>query len=180
MERIILIAPSKAYSNDIMKYRKEFILVGDSLDGCGNLRACKDSDEWFNTIELLKNEATCPKGKVTSDTYLAVEEKSERLVGIMDFRHSIEHPILSEYGGHIGYSVRPCERNKGFGTQMLSELLPKCKEHGLSKVLITCLASNIASQEIIRKNQGVFERVTMDNSTGAQIYRYWISLTHLS
>ena len=37
-----------------------------------------------------------------------------KIVGMIDLRHHINHPILSVWGGHIGYSVRPTERRKGY------------------------------------------------------------------
>ena len=52
---------------------------------------------------------------VPSVVYLAVREKDDRLVGIMDFRRRL-NPYLLNYGGNIGYSVRPSERGKGYAS----------------------------------------------------------------
>ena len=53
--------------------------------------------------------------------------QSLRVVGMIDIRHHINHPVLSTIGGHIGYSIRPSERGKGIGTEMLKKALVKCK-----------------------------------------------------
>ena len=73
---------------------------------------------------------------VPSVVYLAAREKDDRLVGIMDFRRRL-NPYLLNYGGNIGYSVRPSERGKGYAAQMLRLVLPKCRAAGESRVLIT-------------------------------------------
>jgi predicted acetyltransferase len=174
MSRIILVKPSIEYAEDIMEYREEFLLSEDSMAGCGSLRDQKTAEGWLKEIDLLENEETCPAGKVCSNTYLAVRSDDNRVVGIIDFRHHIDHPILGLWGGHIGYSVRPSERRKGYAKEMLGLVLQKCKEHGLVRVLVTCDANNVASKKTILINGGVYERdVQVDGET---IERYWIEL----
>lgn len=171
---IKLIKPTLEYSEEIMKYRQEFLHCGDSMGGCGNLRVCSTAKEWIDTINLLENEKSCPPDKVTSNTYIAVRISDNKIVGVIDFRHHINHPILSFWGGHIGYSVRPSERRKGYATEMLRQNLMKCKASGLSKVLITCNCDNLGSKKTILANKGVFEKdVVVD---GEIIERYWIQL----
>lgn len=171
---IKLIKPTLEYADDIMKYRQEFLESGDSMDGCGNLRECSTAKEWIDTIDLLESEETCPVNKVTSNSYIAVRLIDNKIVGIIDFRHHINHPILSIWGGHIGYSVRPCERKKGYATEMLRQNLINCKAYGLDKVLITCYYDNIGSEKTIISNGGVFEKTV--EIEGNIIKRYWIQL----
>ena len=56
---------------------------------------------------------------VPSHMYLAVRKNDRRLVGIIDLRNHINHPILGTWGGHCGYSVRPSERRKGYAKRFL-------------------------------------------------------------
>ena len=174
MSQIILIKPTLKYANDIMGYRQEFLDSGDSMAGCGNLRDCSSAEEWIHGINMIENEETCPKDKVCSNTFVAIRLNDDKIVGVIDFRHHINHPILSVWGGHIGYSVRPSERRKGYATEMLRQNLMKCKQYGLNKVLVTCDFDNIASKEIITANGGIFEREIMVD--GDKIERYWIQL----
>lgn len=58
---------------------------------------------------------------------------------------------------------------------MLALALKKCATIGLSKVLITCLKSNIGSVKTITKNQGILESEDIDNN-GEVFQRYWINL----
>lgn len=171
---IRIIKPTLEYADDIMAYRKEFIESDDSMDGCGKLRSCETAEEWLKEIERYGNASTCPTDKVPSYTYIALRLSDNRIVGICDLRHHINHPVLSLWGGHIGYSVRPNERRKGYGKEMLRLVLKEARALGLERVMITCYSDNIASEKTIIANGGVFEKdVIVDNEV---IKRYWIEL----
>uniref|UniRef100_UPI0025D9A84D GNAT family N-acetyltransferase n=1 Tax=uncultured Traorella sp. TaxID=1929048 RepID=UPI0025D9A84D len=79
-------------------------------------------------------------------------------------------------GGHIGYSVRPGERRKGYATLMLSKMIGVCREKNMEKILVTCLKSNQASRKTILKNGGVYEDERFEKEENDYIERYWITL----
>ena len=56
--------------------------------------------------------------------------------------------------GHIGYSVVPWKRQRGYATRALQLLLPQAKSEGLAYVELTSDADNIASQRVIESNGG--------------------------
>ncbi len=174
LTQIKLIKPTLKYAKDIMEYRQEFLDCGDSMAGCGDLRECSSVEEWIYGINMVENEETCPKDKVCSNTYIAIRLNDNKIIGIIDFRHHINHSILSVWGGHIGFSVRPSERRKGYAREMLRQNLINCKQNGLDKVLVTCDFDNIASKKTIIANGGIFEKEIMVD--GDRIERYWILL----
>lgn len=176
MSILRLIKPTIEYADDIMQFRQELIDAGDSdfFAGCGSLRDCSTAEEWLQMLNNQENIETCPKGSVPSNTYLAVRSSDNRIVGIIDLRHHINHPILSVWGGHMGYSVRPSEREKGYATEILRLNLQNCRDRGMEKVLITCDCHNTASEKTILANGGIFEKeVCVD---GEKIKRFWITL----
>ncbi len=176
LNRIKLVVPNVGYSGQIMAFKNEVLQKDgvNSFDGCGDLKNCTSAEKWIKILDSRKHADTAPTGSVPSDTYLAVRVWDHKLVGIIDLRHHIEHPVLSTWGGHIGYTVRPSERSKGYAKEMLKLNLHNCTAKGIDKVLITCCSSNLASERVIIDNGGVFENEILVD--GERIKRYWIDL----
>ncbi|WP_030783343.1 GNAT family N-acetyltransferase [Streptomyces sp. NRRL S-920] len=89
-------------------------------------------------------------------------------LGRVTVRHSIATRFLREYGGHIGYDVRPTARRRGHATEMLRACLPYAAGLGLESVLVTCDTDNTGSRKVIEASGGVFE-----DERGGKL-RYWI------
>ena len=56
--------------------------------------------------------------------------------------------------GHIGYSVVPWKRGRGYATQALRLMLAEARAVGLDYVEITAKPDNTASQRVILANGG--------------------------
>ncbi len=70
--------------------------------------------------------------------------------------------------GHIGYSVVPWKRCRGYATLALRQLLPIVRNEGLPYVEITTDLSNAASRRVIEANGGVLvERFVKPAAHGA-------------
>jgi predicted acetyltransferase len=80
--------------------------------------------------------------------------------------------------GHIGYSVVPWKRGRGYAKRALQLLLPHAKAEGLAYVELTTDADNVASRRVIEANGGtVVERfVKPAEYGGAESLRFRIDL----
>ena len=170
-----LIEPTPEYCQQIRAYRKEFLDCGDSMDGTDGLRRTENPEEWVERSRLCKDPELVPEGLVPATQYLFVREADQKIVGMLQIRHFL-NDYLAEYGGHIGYSVAPSERRKGYATQMPQSALPKCRELGLDKVLITCADHNVGSRKIILANGGVYESTVHEPEEQVCLEKYWICI----
>lgn len=175
MEEYILVKPEAEYAGELYSYRREFLDAGDSMDGTGNLRQTEDMTYYIRHCENCENPETLPDGLVTATQYLFVRKSDLRLLGMIQIRHYF-NDYLEKYGGHIGYSVRPAERRKGYAKKMLSMALPLCKDLGIDKVLITCLEDNIASEKTILANGGVYESTIHEPNENVNLKRFRIDI----
>lgn len=180
MEQIELIEVNSKYADDIWKFRQEILECDaeneDQFAGCMSLDSSKSAEEWIKVCELRKREDTCNEvgTSVPSHMYIAVRKCDDRIVGVIDLRHHINHPILGTWGGHCGYSVRPSERGKGYAKEMLRLNIQNAKSMGIDKLLVTCDVNNIASEKTILANNGVCENtIEVD---GSLMKRYWITV----
>ena len=175
---IRLIEPTIEYAGQIEDFRREVLEkdvdCGDIFAGCYGMSKTPKGEDWIKICELLRDPATSMEAgaQVGEITYLAIRESDNRLCGIIGLRFHIDHPILSVWGGHVGYTVRPSERRKGYATCMIRQVKDKARELGILKILITCDDTNAGSEKAILSNGGVYEySVDVD---GGIVKRYWI------
>jgi predicted acetyltransferase len=83
---------------------------------------------------------------------------------------------LEEFGGHIGYEVRPSARRKGIATEMLRLVLQTPKAREIRRVLLTCAPDNEASNRTIRKNGGILNDTRFVEKIRRQTNYYWIEV----
>ncbi|WP_374079805.1 GNAT family N-acetyltransferase [Bdellovibrio bacteriovorus] len=97
------------------------------------------------------------------------------IVGRLSIRHEL-NDFLKERGGHVGYSVSPRHRQKGYATEIFKQGLQYCKTLGLSKILVTCSDNNVPSWKIIEKFGGSLENRIFDTEKNEFVRRYWVEI----
>lgn len=170
-----LVRPDGSMLDEIMSYKEEFERANDSMDGTGALRRCRTAQEWLENARRMENPETVPDGKVSATQYVLLRESDRRIVGMIQLRHDL-NPYLRQFSGHVGYSVRPSERRRGYAGTMLTALLSVCRQRGMERVLITCFDANEASRRVILKHGGVYEGASREPTLEKNIERYWITL----
>jgi len=176
MEILKLVIPTIEYKDQVMSYREEFFNNNEHhLSGCAELENVQTYEEWIDFENRLSKKYGALY--VPSSVFLAVRDDN-KVVGIIDIRQKLSK-LLLKYGGHIGYSVLPSERLKGYAKQMLKLALEECIKLGIDNVLITCNKNNTGSYKTIIGNGGVLENevinsISLDKHLITQ--RYWINL----
>ena len=150
MEQFYLEKPSLDRKNDALDYIKEILDNNKSdTDGTNKLKHYLNNyEEWINKIE--KDELIIPSEEdVPSKTYFFVRKNDNRIIGMTHIR-LVLNKKLEDIGGHIGYSIRPSERKKGYSKIQLYLTLLECQKNHLDVVMLDCLSENIGSKKTIQ------------------------------
>ena len=165
--------PTDADIDEIEAFKAEFAADGSTMDGTGQLSRISAA-EWLAAIRAAEDRSK--PDSVPCLLYGLFDEEGRRLVGLIQLRLRLTG-YLQDFGGHIGYCVRPTERRKGYAKAMLRCALDVCRTEGLSRVLITCLETNVGSAKTIEACDGVYEKTVYDDRNyKANMKRYWIEL----
>ncbi|MEG1524954.1 MAG: GNAT family N-acetyltransferase [Clostridia bacterium] len=97
-------------------------------------------------------------------------------VGHIDLR--VGYVRGTYYGGNIGYEVVEAFRGHRYAAKAVKLLLPLCKHHGMSSVIVSCAADNVTSRTTIEACGGtLLERVLVPSYT--TLYREGTRGEHL-
>lgn len=95
-------------------------------------------------------------GERVPETHLWRVE-GDAFLGSVGIRHRL-NAVLEQWGGHIGYAVRPSAQGRGLATGMLAEALDWARQHlPLEQVMLTVNTKNPASIAVIEKNGGILQ-----------------------
>lgn len=110
-----------------------------------------------------------PAGYVASSTYWLVE--AGEILGVSNLRHTLNEEI-HRCGGHIGLGIRPSQRSRGLGAELMSLTIQEARKRGIDEVHIHCYKSNLASAKIIEANGGVLHSEIEEGALGNVIQRF--------
>ena len=165
---MILRRPTLADKETVLEMMAEFEQTQSAHDGGFWDAENFVYEEWLESNQNHEMGINLPEGWVP-DIQLVAFEKDGKAVGFLNLRLRLNDFLLEE-GGHIGYSIRPSERGKGYAKEALCQGLQVAKGKNIKQALVTCSTENPASRAVILANGGIYEDVR--NRTE----RYWIDL----
>lgn len=164
---ITLVKPSLEKKAQAVEFKDSFFRNGEhTIYGCCGMTRIEKYEEWLTYLDEVSKGLR--EDRLPSSTYFAVEESLHAIVGIIDIRHHLNEEHFSN--GHIGYSVRPDYRNKGYGTEILRKGLDIAKSLGIGNVLLTCVKENEGSRKVILNNSGTLCKEYSENEVTYQMY----------
>lgn len=172
MDALTLVEPSKEYQFEYLEMIEEWKATGEKMVPFTLRFDNSDFDAFLQEIQHQKEGQLQNEGMANNSTYWLVNSDC-RVLGAVNIRHYLT-PSLLEIGGHIGYGIRPSERQKGYATRLLSLALLKVKEMGIERALLTCDKDNLGSAKTMINNGGVLDSEAVVN--GTMIQRYWIDI----
>jgi len=173
VEPLTLCSPTLRFEDDFRAMVAEYRAHREEFDRANALltvdlaRYIKASEDMARGLGLLP-------GMVPQTSYWLVLDGTT-IVAASWLRHRIT-PTLAIEGGHIGYTVRPRFRRRGFGTRICAETLERARDLGIDRALITCDTDNVGSARIIEKNGGVFDGENPSPRSRNPVSRYWVEL----
>lgn len=171
MTELKLLKVSAACADLLESYRAAFpaarervTYLAERIPGLDHLEECQSLAEWLDYCQSME-------GKIS--WYLSVRESDGKAVGCACLRHRLEYDDDDpEFCSHIGYSIRPDERQKGYAREQLRLVLEKAREAGLKQVRILCLDTNEGSRRTILANGGVYVDSLYGEESGLTVLRF--------
>jgi len=175
MEKFYLEIPSIDRKNDAIDFINEFYKYNSEINGVGGLhRYLDDYSGWLNKLE--EDYTRIPsEEKVPARTYFLVRQNDNKIIGMINIRLTL-NKRLREFGGHIGYGIRPTERGKGYNKINLYLGLKVCDEYGIENVLLDADLDNPASWKTMEALGGIRVRKYKDSITNNDIVDYNIDV----
>ena len=158
------VEPDRAAIEDMVS---DFESHNSAYDGAFWEKGSFDFDVWLDECRRAQTEPV-KEGFVCAQQFVSFDETGTAL-GFLNLRLEL-NDYLREPGGHIGYSIRPTQRGRGYAKEQLRLGLQKAYEADINPVLITCHNTTPASRATILSQGGVLEDVRRG------VERYWLSL----
>lgn len=175
-DELFIVEPSMTYAAEISSYREEMLAAESSFDGCLSMKRMPDPKEyteycteWANPNRVLKENGARGTG------LLCIRKADNKMVGCMQVHHILNEQMRN-ITGHVGYSVRPSERRKGYATQMLEKARDYLSSFGFSEICVSCLPENEASRRTILANGGEYIETVYLEADNVNLERYVIKL----
>lgn len=170
MNAIHLKTPDENDLEAIEEYYQSFVSdernithIRGRIPGLSYFEQYEDPREWFAFVQRMG-------GKIS--WYMALNEEN-RIVGFGTLRHQLEYDDDEiEFASHIGYSVHPNQRRKGYAKQILQLLCEEASALGIHTVRLVCRDTNIASIHTILACGGRYIDTIHGEESGANVERY--------
>jgi predicted acetyltransferase len=170
MKDLFLFEPNQKYQKSFENYALAYRKINDEHYFNKYKKVLYNFQDYLDDLYSYSKGKDLPQGEVATSTFWLIDKKE--VVGVVRIRHR-----EVDCAGHIGYDISPDYRNRGYGLQILKLALEKAKELRIEEVILTCNIDNIASKNIIEKNNGKLLGTIFDEEENEYLYKFSITLT---
>lgn len=179
METFYLETPSLVRKKEIIDYINEFVEYKSNINGTGSLDKILEGYTFEQALERCLNmenkEYAEENRRCQGKTFLLIRKNDNKIVGTINVRWNLTEK-MKQFGGNIGYGIRPTERRKGYNKINLYLGLIEAKKLGLNKVMLDCDVENLGSSKTMEALGGKLERTEIDPYDGILTSVYWINV----
>lgn len=171
MDELKLIPVCAADADAIAEYvasfpenRQRVTFAENRIPGLDCLEEYESTAEWLQYVSEMS-------GKIT--WYRTVRLSDGKTVGTAVLRHALEYDDDDpEFCSHVGYSVRPDERRKGYAKAQLRLVLREAEKLGLKTLRLVCADFNTGSRKTIEGCGGVLADILHGAESGMNVLRF--------
>ncbi len=175
-EELLFVEPTMNFAKEIAAYRQEMLDAESSFDGCFSMKRMPDIQEYVDyCIGWANPRREADEHGAWGNVLLVIRKSDMKMVGCMQV-HNVLTERMKKYTGHVGYSVRPSERKKGYAKKMLAKALDFLSSFGFEEVFVSCLPENEASRKTILANGGDFVETVFLKEDNVTLEKYRIRL----
>ena len=166
-----LVEPDPQYARSHASYIAEFNAADEPLVPWILAKAGDDFEAYVQWLQQQADPRSGDTHFVANSSFWLLD--GDEIVAVSNMRHCLT-PALKDFGGHIGYSVRPSQRGCGHAKLILSLTLHRLSLQGVARARITCDKHNVASAAVIVANGGVLDSEAL--VANRMVQRYWIEI----
>ncbi len=167
-----LIRPTIENKNEIIEMIEEYSENKEAKVFGSSKAHALNYEEWLNHLDKIQSPSKelLDRGYVPTIQYVLYDAQTP--VGFFTARLELTDELLHA-GGHVGYSIRPSMRQRGYASKGLQLLLQEYKMIDVDKVLVCCYNTNLSSAKVILSCGGKLESEVIYD--GKVVQRYWIT-----
>ena len=164
-----LVKPRMGHYKAMMEADRDFEAAGEEpYCGC---RGRMGYMAWLGLVDKQSKPEYVDYGGNPNEIYLLLDDGG-RICGFGQLRMFDTRDALT-WAGHIGYSVPPSLRGRGYAQLMLNKLLEMGFARGKDRILLTCDVDNDASRHVIEKAGGKFAGYYSDAEYDKRLYWFY-------
>lgn len=176
-DELLFVEPSMAFADEIRAYREEMLKANSDFDGCFSLKRKENPADFVaHCMEWSNPRRPADEHGAWGNVIMAIRKSDGKMVGCFQ-AHNVLTERMEKYTGHVGYSVRPSERRKGYATKLLAKAKEFLRSFGFEEIYVSCIPENIGSQKTIVANGGQFVEQVYLEEDNVYLDRYCIKLS---